>query len=349
MALAPLAPELRARIARVATRCLGEPVRDVRPLAAGLGLRRWFRVVGAGGRTAIARLDADEDPAGRPPGMPAEPELEPVRALFERAGLPVPRSLGRDPAERIDLLEDLGDTTLEAVAAVAPPRERERWIARAVDLIPRIQRIREDRPGIAAFSRRLAPAWIAYKAELFVRYSLPDALGREPRPVEGDAVREAFAWIAAEVERAPQRLAHRDLQSQNLMVRGEELAMIDLQGAFLAPPEYDLVSLLRDSYLALPDAQVERELARVRPLLPDAPDPESFSRRFALLTLTRKGKDHARFRYAALERGDTRFLGYAAGTSPVLARAARACVGVAPALARLADLLSPWEGDPCAP
>jgi aminoglycoside/choline kinase family phosphotransferase len=344
-----LAPELRDRIARVAARCLGEPVREVHALPAGLGLRRWFRVVAAGRRTAIARLDADEDPAGRPAGVPAEPELEPVRALFERAGLPVPRSLGRDPAERIDLLEDLGDTTLAAAVGSTSGTARERWIARAVDLIPRIQRVKEDRPGIAAFARRLAPPWIAYKADLFVRYSLADALAREPRPSESAAVREAFAWIAAEVERSPFRLAHRDLQSQNLMVRGESLAMIDLQGAFLAPPEYDLVSLLRDSYLGLPDELVERQLARVRPLLPDAPDPDSFRKRFALLTLTRKGKDHARFRYAALERGDTRFLGYAASTSRVLARAARASAGADPALARLAELLSRWEAASCAP
>ncbi len=161
-------------------------------------------------------------------------------------------------------------------------------------------------------------------------------------------VREAFAWIAGEVERAPSRLAHRDLQSQNLMVRGAELVMIDLQGAFLAPPEYDLVSLLRDSYLGLPDDLVERQAARVRELLPDAPDPQSFRNRFALLTLTRKGKDHARFLYAARERGDARFLPFAAGTSRVLARAARAAAGLAPALARLAELLVRWEDAACA-
>jgi hypothetical protein len=80
-----LAPELRDRIARVAARCLGEPVREVHALPAGLGLRRWFRVVAAGRRTAIARLDADEDPAGRPAGVPAEPELEPVRARCSSA------------------------------------------------------------------------------------------------------------------------------------------------------------------------------------------------------------------------------------------------------------------------
>jgi aminoglycoside/choline kinase family phosphotransferase len=91
-----------------------------------------------------------------------------------------------------------------------------------------------------------------------------------------------------------------------LLVRPDGvLGLIDLQGAFLAPPEYDFVCLLRDSYLELPEAFVDSELARVRPALPAAPDAASFRARFELLTLTRKGKDHARFLYAAQERGDS--------------------------------------------
>jgi aminoglycoside/choline kinase family phosphotransferase len=84
--------------------------------------------------------------------------------------------------------------------------------------------------------------------------------------------------------------------------------MIDLQGAFMAPPEYDLVCLLRDSYVELDDAAVDAHLARVRTALPDQPDAESFRLRFDLLTLTRKGKDHALFRAVAAERRDERYL-----------------------------------------
>ena len=73
--------------------------------------------------------------------------------------------------------------------------------------------------------------------------------------------------------------------------------MIDFQGAFLAPPEYDLVCLLRDSYVELPEAEVAHLLHRVRARLPDRPEAAVFQHRFDALTLTRKGKDHARFLY----------------------------------------------------
>jgi hypothetical protein len=144
-------------------------------------------------------------------------------------------------------------------------------------------------------------------------------------------VRDAFERIGRVVGEAPQRLAHRDLQSANLHVvdpsvhavdpsrtttggQPARLVMIDLQGAFMAPPEYDLVCLLRDSYVELDDAALDAHLARVRTALPDHPDEESFRLRFDLLTLTRKAKDHALFRAVAAERGDDRYLRYLPAT-----------------------------------
>jgi aminoglycoside/choline kinase family phosphotransferase len=158
----------------------------------------------------------------------------------------------------------------------------------------------------------------------------------------------------AEVTRgAPARLAPRDFQSANLHVRegappGARLVMIDLQGAFLAPPEYDLVCLLRDSYVELPDAELEQQLERIRPQLPDAPDPESFAWRFDLLTLTRKGKDLGRFLYALRQRNDRRFLPYV----PATLRALRAAAGRAAAreagFQPLTEILAELPEQPCA-
>jgi aminoglycoside/choline kinase family phosphotransferase len=166
-------------------------------------------------------------------------------------------------------------------------------------------------------------------------------------------VRRAFAAVAALAESAPQRLAHRDLQSTNLQLRAlrdgrEQLALIDFQGAFLAPPEYDLVCLLRDSYCELDAAELEHQIARVRPQLPDAPAPETFWLRFDALTLTRKGKDLARFVQAARERGDRRYLAYLDPTRRMLLCAAQRAAVQLPALAGLAGLVAELPESPCA-
>ena len=343
-------------LAAWAEAALRVPVIGVERIPAGIGLRSFWRLRFAGGPgTAIARVDAPEDPAGRPAGAAPEPPFEPVRALLERAGLPVPRRYAADPERGIELLEDGGPESLCERFASAGPDERRALLAQALALVPRLQRVRDDGSGVAAFARRLDAALFRYKAELFAGVSLAAALGRAPSPAERAAVSEAFDWIARECDRAPRRLAHRDFQSQNLLVRnapggGPALLLVDLQGAFLAPPEYDLVCLLRDSYLALDDAVVARECERIRPRLPDAPPADAFALRFELLTLTRKGKDHARFHLAA-GRGETRYRRYLAPTAAMLRGAAARTRDVAPPLARLAELIAclPAEEPPCAP
>ncbi len=331
-----------AEVEALAAAVLGKVPTSVERIPAGLGLRHFYRLhFAAAPHRVIARVDAPEDPAGRPAGVPPEPPLEPLRTHLEGHGLPVPRRFGGDAQAGIELLEDAGDLTLERAARLAPERCAG-WLRRIVDTIPRLQQVPRD-PAVAAFERHLDAPLFRYKAELFAAWSLPQALGRSARASEIGAVREAFAWIAGVCAEAPERLAHRDLQSRNLLLADLEpetrIVWIDLQGAFLAPPEYDLVCLLRDSYRPTPDAELDALLARVGPALPDAPPADVLRRRFDLLTLTRKGKDHARFLYAAATRGREEEPAALAATARMLHAAASATAGLAPELERLAELV----------
>jgi hypothetical protein len=318
-------------------------VAGVEPVGEHLGTRTFLRVRLAAGGSVIARIDAREDPQGRPAGAPPEPPLEPIRAFLEAAGLPVPARLAGEGD--VEILEDLGDRCLTLAAAEASDAERRMLYREACALVPRLQRL-ADPGGLAAFQRRLDDALFRYKADLFATWSFEDDAARS-------IVRDAFARIAREMRAAPLRLAHRDLQSANLLLRpppcaGPRLVMIDLQGAFLAPPEYDLVCLLRDSYVELPEDEVLAHLARVRPELPDAPDAEAFARRFDLLTLTRKGKDHARFVYAARTRGDDAARRHLPATVRHLKRAARRSAARDAAYAPLAERIAALAETPCA-
>jgi len=354
---------LVAAVVDTVREALGAEPLEVGLLPGQLGLRRFARVTLGGGPVArlVARIDAPEDSAGRPAGIPPEPALEPIRALLEARGLPVPRRYAASADGRVELLEDVGDVSLGAAVSRASPAERRALYEEACDLVPRLQRIADPDTGVEAFARRLDAAHFAYKAELFAEWSLAER-GRPASPAEAACVREAFAAIAREAAEAPARLAHRDLQSANLHVvagrpPGRRLVLIDLQGALLAPPEYDLVCLLRDSYVALPEEEIDAQLERVRAELPDAPDPETAARRFDLLTLTRKGKDHARFVYAARSRGDARFLAHVPATLRHLRVAARRSAARDARFADFAELVhalpetardATWE-TPCGP
>jgi aminoglycoside/choline kinase family phosphotransferase len=347
------AAALEAELAALCQRALGARLRRVEPLAAALGTRRFFRLhlEGAPVATAVARVEAPEDPRIRPSGAAPEPPLEPVRRLLEEAGLPVPASLGRDEPAGIDLLEDVGDRPLRDVVPDASPEERRALYADACALVPRLQRL-APRPGVAAFERRLDRALFAFKGALFAEFALPTCAslrGGPAGPAQREAVLEAFEAIADECVDAPQRFSHRDFQSANLHVcpgrSGGSLVMIDVQGAFVAPPEYDLTCLLRDSYVELPKQERDDHLARVRPALPDAPDAETFARRFDLLTLSRKGKDLARFLQAAA-RGDRAWLRYVPATLRALREASQRVSASDPRLARLGEIVEALPEEP---
>lgn len=344
------APNLE--LAALCRSALGARLTRVEPLRAALGTRRFFRLhlEGADVATAVARVETPEDPRIRPAEAAPEPPLEPLRALLEEHGLPVPARLGGDPAAGIELLQDVGDVSLTDAAVGASGEERRALYREACDLVPRLQRVPPGE-GVAAFGRTLDRALFSFKAALFATHAAPRALGGRPAtPAEREAIEDAFDAVAEVCAAAPRRLAHRDFQSANLHVwpraSGGRLVMIDLQGAFQAPPEYDLTCLLRDSYVELPSEERDDHLARIRPALPDAPDPESFRRRFDLLTLTRKSKDLARFLQAAGERGDTRYLRFVPVTVRALHDAAARVGPTERRLARLADLISALPEEP---
>jgi aminoglycoside/choline kinase family phosphotransferase len=329
--------ELRESV-RAAT---GAPVTGMERLTGGgLAHRRFYRVA-SGGRTLIARVDRGE-PA---PGVLPEPALEPLRTFLEESGLPVPGRIGGDDARGIDLIEDLGDASFASLVESATPAQRRALYEEACALVPRLQRLVDPGGRVPAFARRLDASLMRVKATRFATSGLRAVLGRDETHAERDIVFAAFDSVAREAGRAPQRLAHRDFQSRNIIRRGSAgLVLIDLQGALLAPPEYDLVCLLRDSYVELDDAECATLAESVRPALPDAPDAATFARRFDLLTITRKGKDFALFHEVAA-RGDASWLRFAPATLGYIRRALSRVAPTGADFARLAELVG---GDACA-
>ena len=89
----------------------------------------------------------------------------------------------------------------------------------------------------------------------------------------------------------------------------------------------------------LDDAEISEHAERVRAELPDAPKPDDFARRCDLLTISRKGKDLARFLQAASERGDRRFLTYVPRTLRAVRDAAERSAQRDPRLSRVAEHL----------
>ena len=325
---------------------------DVTAIAPGLGLRRFYRLAISGDKApaphVIARVDAEEDPAKRAGGVAPEPELEPIRRFLDDHGIPVPKRHAALPALRTELLEDAGDRSLEAVATDPTTNDgtRQALYHDACEIIARLQALSGPAQGVEAFDRRLDRALFESKADRVIRWALPYWLPRAVTAVDERSVRTFYAHVADVCDGAPQRLSHRDFKAANVhLVADDRLVLIDLQGAFLAPPEYDLVCLLRDSHVELPRAEVDAHLDAVRARLPDAPDAARFAERFALLTLTRVAKDAAHYIHAYTGNDDDRYLRFLPTARRTLIDAAGRCdpddEAIAPFIALLAELREP--------
>jgi aminoglycoside/choline kinase family phosphotransferase len=150
-----------------------------------------------------------------------------------------------------------------------------------------------------------------------------------------------FDRIAAALAAEPRGFTHRDYQSRNLMVLpGGEQAVIDFQDALLGPRQYDLVALLRDSYVELPPGLVEAMLRRYLARLEAEGGPRleygPFRETFDLLTVQRKLKDAGRFVFIDRVRGNPGFL----VSIPASLRYVREALGRRPDLAPLRRLLA---------
>ncbi len=95
---------------------------------------------------------------------------------------------------------------------------------------------------------------------LMPQWYLKEYLGRSVECVEGRILLGVFSLILKEVLSQPQEIfVHRDYHSRNLMIDDKDnIVVIDFQDAKSGALTYDLVSLLRDSYVELDSEKMQR-------------------------------------------------------------------------------------------
>jgi N-acetylmuramate 1-kinase len=236
-----------------------------------------------------------------------------VADLLQRMRLPVPSILGHSDADGILALQDLGDVTLQAHLGAASAAEHAALYREAVSLVEILQR-----RGLELESERFIPYRIAFdvekltwELEFFVRHFLLAYRGAQLSDDERQALAVEWSTIAGELAAEPRVLCHRDYHSRNLMWHDGRLYLIDFQDARLGPDTYDLVSLLRDSYVDLNDLEVDDLIAYFLALKKTTPAQSSeFRRRFDLMALQRNLKALGTFGYQTTTRGNTVYIQY---------------------------------------
>jgi aminoglycoside/choline kinase family phosphotransferase len=94
---------------------------------------------------------------------------------------------------------------------------------------------------------------------LFRDWYLLRHLGWAPDPLLDETLAGSFDFLADQALAQPRVWVHRDYHSRNLMVCGDDTpGILDFQDAVVGPLTYDVVSLLRDCYIAWPRERVMR-------------------------------------------------------------------------------------------
>jgi hypothetical protein len=227
-------------------------------LAGDASSRRYYRaeITGPGSPASIIIMQL---PSGSALPLSSE-ELavfkEPLKELpflnlhrfLVRIGVRVPRLYGQSLEKGLLFLEDLGNTALWDKVQDLPPSEVLAWYREAIDelLLLQVRGTNQRDDSCIAFQQRFDFRLYMWEFDHFLEYGLEKRPGTTINQTSKKELRSVFVEIAQRLDSLCPCLSHRDYHSWNLMIHDEAVAVIDFQDALLAPPQYDLASLLND-------------------------------------------------------------------------------------------------------
>jgi NDP-sugar pyrophosphorylase family protein/aminoglycoside/choline kinase family phosphotransferase len=233
---------------------IGNPQSDIWSDAILVGLggseRRYFRVRNNNVTAVLMECKPDD------------PDYERhivYTGFFSSHTVPVPRLLNMDALSKRALFEDLGDASLYSYMRLPHgKRHIEEIYCRVLDILIKLHsRVTEHVHECLMLRERIFDyehlRWETnYFLERFVKGLNNVSAGSK------QALEEEFHRLAQHVDAFPKSVIHRDFQCQNIMMTPQDVPrVIDFQGARMAPPAYDMASMLWDPYHRLDNGMRE--------------------------------------------------------------------------------------------
>jgi len=263
-----------------------------------------------------------------------------------QAGIPVPQVVLYDAEQGLMVLEDLGDNLLQSAVLEAAVERRRELYQRALDILANIHsratRLLVGSDCMAA-DKRFNTAMYDWEFEHFLEYGVEVRTDRRIEPAARQRVKQIFAGYSRRLDALPAVFTHRDYHSRNIMLLADErLSVIDFQDALLGPRVYDLASLLRDSYVELPQKLIYELVDYYLDAAADEPDccadRAEFRTLFDMASVQRNLKAAGRFVYIDRVKGNAALLPYV----PQTLRYVRRNLPRLPDGAEALELLTPY-------
>jgi aminoglycoside/choline kinase family phosphotransferase len=211
------------------------------PASSDASFRRYFRLW-RGAQTVIV-MDA-------PPQREDVARFVRVARAFAAAGVHVPEVLEENAAQGFLLLGDLG------VRQYLPELSEATVDRLYADALVTLQRLQQQDPHGAAFPL-YDRALLERELDIFSTWFLQRHLQLSCSDEERAQLAAVFECLISNALEQPAVWVHRDYHSRNLMLtERNNPGVLDFQDAVVGPVTYDLVSLLRDCYIAWPPQRV---------------------------------------------------------------------------------------------
>jgi aminoglycoside/choline kinase family phosphotransferase/sugar phosphate isomerase/epimerase len=224
-----------------------------------------------------------------------------IHSFLKRNEIPVPEILIEDKERNLFFLEDEGDFILEDLTLLSEKRMEE-FYRKAIELLVKIQNLKGD---CIAFRRNFSRETLRWEMDHFVQYGLK---GMECP----ESVIDELYYICDEISSFNYLFCHRDYHSKNIIVKGDDIYLVDFQDALMGPPHYDIASIVFDSYTEF-EEDFEKflinfyyELAMKGGIIKE--DRETFLRHLSVTGLHRNLKAFGRFVFINDEKKNPYFL-----------------------------------------
>jgi aminoglycoside/choline kinase family phosphotransferase len=179
-----------------------------------------------------------------------------IASFLSQINVPAPRLIRHDPTLCLILMEDLGETDLWSLRETSRKALQD-FYQKTLIIVHRLHSFPEkDFPsGRVRLMGDFDPELYRWERDYFLDHFVRNVCRIELELSFTKELEVELSGLAERLTESKRSLVHRDLQSQNVMIRDGEPFLIDFQGMRFGSLFYDLGSLLCDPYVEFKEEQ----------------------------------------------------------------------------------------------
>lgn len=222
--------------------------------------------------------------------------------FFRSNNFPVPEVYKYSLKEKKAIFENCGEYSLYDLSKFFPVEKIEKFYKKVIENVALLHslKIKKDLYLNYVFDREYFLWECNYYFENFLKNYLKIK-------EEYDFFKEDFEKLAEISSNFEKRILHRDLQSQNILIKNNKIRFIDYQSSRLGPPSYDISSLLWDPYVEM-EEDLRLKLLDYYKNKMGKNLPEDFDESLKYAKCQRHFQSLGAFSFLGLKRGKEHFL-----------------------------------------